>query len=50
MKVTFLDFRKRPKALLKALEQNEEVTILYRGRLKGGHHACGPFGQVRQGR
>ena len=35
MKATFLDFRKRPKAILKALEQNEEVTILHRGRLKG---------------
>ena len=35
MKASFLDFRKRPKAILKALDQNEEVAILYRGRLKG---------------
>ena len=35
MKASFLDFRKRPKALLKALDQNEEVSILYRGRLRG---------------
>ena len=35
MKATFLDLRKSPKKLLEALEQNEEVTISYRGRLKG---------------
>lgn len=45
MKATFLDFRKRPKALLKALEHNEEVTILYRGRPKG---VIVPAGQARK--
>ena len=35
MKASFLDLRKRSKALLKALEHNEEVAILCRGQLKG---------------
>jgi hypothetical protein len=35
MKATILDLRRRMGEILKALERNEPVTILYRGRRKG---------------
>ena len=35
MKATILDLRYRMKEVLKALERNEKVTILYHGKLKG---------------
>lgn len=35
MKANFLDFRKHTKDIIKALELNETVTVLYRGKEKG---------------
>jgi hypothetical protein len=35
MKATVLDFRRRMKDILHALDNNETVTILYRGKKKG---------------
>ena len=35
MKASFLDLRRRMRDVLRALEQNEPVTILYRGKKKG---------------
>ena len=35
MKANFLDFRKHTKDIVKALELNETVTVLYRGKEKG---------------
>ena len=34
MKASFLDLRRRSKEILRALERNEPVTVLYRGRPK----------------
>ncbi len=35
MKATMLDLRRRTREILRALDQNEPVTILYRGRKRG---------------
>lgn len=35
MKASALDFRRRMKDILQALDKNETVTILYRGKKKG---------------
>jgi hypothetical protein len=35
MKASMLDLRRRMKDVLRALERNESVTLLYRGRTKG---------------
>jgi len=35
MKASVLDLRRRTREILKALERNETVTILYRGKVKG---------------
>jgi len=35
MKASVLDFRRRMGDILRALDQNESVTILYRGKKKG---------------
>ena len=35
MKASILDLRRRMSEVLKALERNEDVTILYRGKKKG---------------
>jgi antitoxin (DNA-binding transcriptional repressor) of toxin-antitoxin stability system len=35
MKATILDFRRRMSAILRALDQNESVTITYRGKKRG---------------
>jgi len=35
MKASILDLRRRMKDVLRALDQNEPVTILYRGKRKG---------------
>jgi hypothetical protein len=35
MKASILDLRRRMRDVLRALEKNESVTILYRGREKG---------------
>jgi antitoxin (DNA-binding transcriptional repressor) of toxin-antitoxin stability system len=35
MKASVLDLRRRMKDILRALERNESVTLLYRGRTKG---------------
>ena len=35
MKATVVDLRYRMKDVLKALDRNEEVSILYHGKLKG---------------
>jgi hypothetical protein len=34
MKASFLDLRRRSKEILRALDRNERVTLLYRGRPK----------------
>ena len=34
MNASFLDLRKRSREILRALERNEEVTLLYRGKPK----------------
>ena len=41
MEVTMTDLRRRPRRILAALERNEKVTILYRGRKKGVIHPVG---------
>jgi len=38
MKASILDLRRRMRDVLRALDQNETVTILYRGRPKGVLH------------
>ncbi len=35
MKATIVDLRYRTKDILKALERNESVTVLYHGKVKG---------------
>jgi antitoxin (DNA-binding transcriptional repressor) of toxin-antitoxin stability system len=35
MKASILDLRRRMREVLQALDQNEPVTILYRGKAKG---------------
>jgi len=35
MKASFLDLRKRSKDIVRALEQNQSVTLFYRGKKKG---------------
>lgn len=35
VKATFLDLRKRSKDIVKALDQNQSVTLFYRGKAKG---------------
>jgi hypothetical protein len=35
MKASLTDLRYRAKEVLKAIDRNEEVTILYRGKVKG---------------
>jgi hypothetical protein len=35
MKATFLDLRKRSKDIVRALDQNQSVTLFYRGKAKG---------------
>ena len=35
MKATIVDLRYKMKDVLKALERNEKVTVLYRGKVKG---------------
>jgi len=44
MKASFLDLRKRPGEILRALERNEPVTLLYRGRPKAIMQPIGPAG------
>jgi antitoxin (DNA-binding transcriptional repressor) of toxin-antitoxin stability system len=34
MKASFVDLRRKSREILRALERNEEVTVLYRGRPK----------------
>jgi antitoxin (DNA-binding transcriptional repressor) of toxin-antitoxin stability system len=38
MKASILDLRRRMRDVLRALDQNETVTILYRGKPKGVLH------------
>ena len=35
MKATIVDLRYKTKEILKALDRNEEVTLLYHGKVKG---------------
>ena len=42
MKATIVDLRYRMKEVLKALERNEDVSILYHGKTKGVLTACTP--------
>ena len=48
MKATVLDLRRRTSEILKALDRNETVTILYRGREKGVIHPVGRKGKKRK--
>ena len=52
MKASMLDLRRRMSDILRALERNEPVTILYRGRKKGVIYpagaAQGKVGRVSQ--
>ena len=41
MKASILDLRRKTSEIIKALERNESVTILYRGRKKGVIHPAG---------
>jgi antitoxin (DNA-binding transcriptional repressor) of toxin-antitoxin stability system len=41
MKASILDLRRRMRSILDALERNEPVTILYRGKEKGVILPCG---------
>ncbi len=60
MKATIVDLRYRMNDVLKALDRNEEVTILYRGKEKGILKASGgkrkgrveshPFYCMREGK
>jgi hypothetical protein len=47
MKATVLDLRRRMKDIVRALDQNESVTIFYRGKKKGILY---PISHVKQGR
>jgi hypothetical protein len=42
MKATIVDLRYRMKEVLKALDRNEDVSILYHGKTKGVLTACTP--------
>ena len=42
MKASIVDLRYKMSDVLKALERNEKVTILYRGKVKGVITRCGP--------
>jgi hypothetical protein len=35
MKASFLDLRRRSKEIVRALDQNQSVTLVYRGKTKG---------------
>gem|GEM_PF-418106 len=35
MKATFLDLRKRSREIVRALDQNQSITLFYRGKPKG---------------
>ncbi|GAB6044028.1 hypothetical protein [Endothiovibrio diazotrophicus] len=41
MKASVVDLRYRTAEILKALERNEPVTVLYHGRVKGVIHPAG---------
>jgi antitoxin (DNA-binding transcriptional repressor) of toxin-antitoxin stability system len=41
MKATILDLRRKMSKVLRALDRNEPVTLLYRGREKGVIHPAG---------
>lgn len=45
MRASFLDLRKRSGDILRALERNEPVTVLYRGRPKAIMQPIGPAGE-----
>ena len=47
MKATILDLRRRMGEILKALDRNETVTILHRGRRKGILYPAGSAGRKR---
>lgn len=60
MKATVVDLRYRMNKVLKALDRNEDVSILYHGKIKGvltarthcsGSRVCGhPFFNMRHGK
>ena len=45
MKATVVDLRYKMNDVLKALDRNEKVTVLYRGKVKG---VLVPAGETRQ--
>ena len=45
MKASFLDLRKKPGEILRALDRNEPVTVLYRGRAKAVMQPISPKGR-----
>lgn len=47
MKATVVDLRYRMNEVLKALDRNEDVSILYHGKLKGVISACRPSTRIK---
>lgn len=47
MKATIVDLRYKMNDVLKALDRNEEVTVLYRGKVKGVLIPSGKKSQLR---
>lgn len=45
MRVSFVDLRKKSADILRALNRNETVTVLYRGRPKAVMHPVSAAGQ-----
>ncbi len=41
MKASFVDLRKKSSEIIRALDRNERVTVLYRGRPKAVMHPVG---------
>lgn len=49
MKASFLDLRKKSTSILSALDRNETVTVLYRGRPKAIMQPIGGSAEVKAG-
>lgn len=47
MKATIVDLRYKMNDVLKALDRNEKVTVLYRGKVKGVLIPSGPKKQMK---
>ena len=47
MKATVVDLRYRMNDILKALDRNEDISILYHGKFKGVISGCRPSTQMK---